>query len=211
MCDDPDWIKALRWIGVVLAISAGAAYYVFAYMPNTSGRFVEKTTSTPSSTTPTQGVTSITPRSTLELGASIGLPAPDFSLPVLDQPTTMRLTQFTGKPVLLYFWASWCLPCRLESPYLEKTYRAKKESGFTILAVNLTSQDSLEDVRAFVKEFGLTFPILLDKTDSISQLYRVRGLPTSFFIKPNGLIQRIFIGGMSDEQIDKFVAEILAP
>ena len=103
------------------------------------------------------------------------------------------------------------MPCRLESPYLEKAYRAKKESGFTILAVNITSQDSLQDVRAFVKEFGLTFPILLDKTDSISQLYLVRGLPTSFFINPDGIIQRIFIGGMSNEQIEDFVGEILAP
>jgi len=211
MYEDSDWLKMLRWSGVVLAIILGAAYYVFAYTPNTSGRSVEKTASNSFSVTPTEGVTSITPRSTLILGAGIGLPAPDFSLPVLDQPETIRLAQFKGKPLLVYFWASWCVPCRLESPYLEKAYRAKKESGFTILAVNITSQDSLQDVRAFVKEFGLTFPILLDKTDSVSQLYLVRGLPTSFFIKPDGLIQRIFIGGMSNEQIEDFVAEILAP
>jgi peroxiredoxin len=98
-----------------------------------------------------------------------------------------------------------------DDPDLEKTYRAKKESGLAILAVNTTSQDSLQDVRAFVKEFGLTFPILLDQTDAVSQLYLVRGLPTSFFIQADGVIQRIFIGGMSDGQIEDFVAEILAP
>lgn len=206
MYEDPDGLKVLRWIGVVLAIILGVAYYVFAYIPNTSGRSVE----TSSSATPTQGVASISPRSTLVLGAGNLVPAPDFSLPVLDQPEPIRLSQFKGKPLLLYFWASWCVPCRLESPYLEKTYRAKKESGFTILAVNITSQDSLQDVRAFVKEFGLTFPILLDETDSVSQLYRVRGLPTSIFIKPDGVIQRIFIGGMSNEQIEDFAAEILS-
>lgn len=211
MYEDPDGLKALRWIGVVLAIILGAAYYVFAYTPNTSGRSVEKTASTPSPTTPTQGVTSIIPRSSLVLGVGIGMLAPDFSLPLLDKAETIRLAQFKGKAVLLYFWASWCVPCRLESPYLEKAYSVKKESEFTILAVNITSQDSLQDVRAFVKEFGLTFPILLDETDLVSQLYRVRGLPTSFFIKPDGLIQRIFIGGMSDGQIEEFVAEILAP
>lgn len=211
MYEDPDRLKMLRWIGVVLAIILGVAYYVFAYIPNTSGRSVEKTGSPSSSVTPTQGVASIAPRSTLVLGAGMELLAPDFSLPVLDQPETIRLSQFKGKPVLLYFWASWCVPCRLESPDLEKTYRTKKESGFTILAVNITSQDSLQDVRAFVKEFGLTFPILLDETDSVSQLYRVRGLPTSIFIKPDGLIQRTFIGGMSNEQIEDFVTEILTP
>jgi peroxiredoxin len=211
MYEDSDWLKVLRWSGVVLAIILGTAYYIFAYTPNTSSRSVEKTASASSSATSTQGVTSIIPRSTLVLGVGIGMPAPDFSLPVLDKPETIRLSQFKGKPLLLYFWASWCLPCRLESPYFEKTYRAKKESGFTILAVNTTSQDSLQDVRAFVKEFDLTFPILLDQTDSVSQFYQVRGLPTSFFIKPNGLIQRIFIGGMSDEQIEEFTAEILTP
>jgi len=215
MYDDSNGLKSLRWIGVVLAIIAAVVYYLFAYYPNTSAQAVEnkekKVALTSPPTTPTQGVTSIVPRSTLVLGASIEMPAPDFSLPVLDQPTTIRLSQFKGRPVLLYFWASWCVPCRLESPYLEKTYRAKKESGFTILAVNTTSQDSLQDVRAFVKEFGLTFPILLDETDSVSQLYRVRGLPTSFFIKPDRLIQKIFIGGMSNGQIEDFVAEILVP
>jgi len=211
MYDDPDWLKVIRWIGVPLAIIAAVTYYVFAYKPNTLDRSIEGKESalTSSPVTLAQGITPITPRSTLVLGAGIGMSAPDFSLPVLDQPETMSLSQFKGKSVLLYFWASWCVPCRLESPLLEKAYRAKRENGFTILAVNTTSQDSLQDVRAFIKEFGLTFPVLLDKTDSISQLYRVRGLPTSFFIKPDGLIQKIFIGGMTNEQIQDFVEEIL--
>ena len=183
----------------MLAIILGAAYYVFAYTPNTSGRSIEKTASNSFSVTPTQGVTSIIPRSSLTRRGHWVARA-GFFTPVLDQPTTIRLSQFKGKPLLVYFWASWCVPCRLESLIWRKptalkgkwVYNSRCQYHFTRL---------LQDVRAFVKEFGLTFPILLDKTDSISQLYLVRGLPTSFFINRMGSFKEFLLAGCQTSRL----------
>jgi len=138
-----------------------------------------------------------------------GAPAPDFALKTLDG-SEVSLSQFRGQPVLINFWASWCPPCRLEMPDLVRAYEAHKAEGFVVLGVNLTFQDSLPDVQAFVDEFQMTFPVLLDEQGDVTEnLYRLRGLPLSVFVNPDGIIARVQIGAMTGEQIDQFVAEIL--
>jgi len=112
--------------------------------------------------------------------------------------------------VLINFWASWCPPCRLEMPDLVRAYEAHKAEGFVVLGVNLTFQDSLPDVQAFVDEFQMTFPVLLDEQGDVTEnLYRLRGLPLSVFVNPDGIIARVQIGAMTRTQIDEFVGEIL--
>jgi len=119
-------------------------------------------------------------------------------------------TQFRGQPVLINFWASWCPPCRLEMPDLVRVYEAHKAEGFVILGINLTFQDALPDIQAFVQEFGMTFPVLLDEKGEVTQrLYRLQGLPLSVFVNRDGDIARIQIGAMTGAQIDEFVREIL--
>ena len=138
-----------------------------------------------------------------------GAPAPDFTLKTLDGGEA-SLAQFRGQPVLINFWASWCPPCRLEMPDLVRAYEAHKAEGFVLLGINLTFQDSLPDVRAFVQEFHMTFPVLLDEKGEVTQsLYRLMGLPLSVFVNREGIIVRVQIGAMTGEQIDQFVAEIL--
>ena len=138
-----------------------------------------------------------------------GAPAPDFTLKTLDGGEA-SLSQFRGQPVLINFWASWCPPCRLEMPDLVRAYEAHKAEGFVILGINLTFQDSLPDARAFVNEFSMTFPVLLDETGEVTQfLYRLPGLPLSVFVKRDGIIARVHIGALTGEQVDQFVAEIL--
>jgi hypothetical protein len=79
-----------------------------------------------------------------------------------------------------------------------------------VLAVDLTDQDSIDDVRAFVEEFDMTFPVLLDETGAVyNELYRLLGLPMSVFVDREGRIERIYIGLMTADQIDTFVSEIL--
>jgi peroxiredoxin len=137
-----------------------------------------------------------------------GAPAPDFSLKTLDgQQAT--LSQLKGHPVLINFWASWCPPCRLEMPDLVKAYAAHKAEGFVLLGLNATALDSLPDVTAFVKEFGMTFPVLLDPDGSVEALYRLRGLPLSVFVDRQGIISRLNIGAMSADQIEQYIGEIL--
>jgi peroxiredoxin len=129
-----------------------------------------------------------------------GFLAPDFTAQSLDGEIT-TLSSFKGKPVLVNLWASWCLPCRTEMPALERVYQDFQDQGFTILAVNATSQDNLSEVNAFVKEYGLSIPILLDESGDITSLYQISAFPTSFFISADGVIQDVVVGGPMSEAL----------
>ena len=138
-----------------------------------------------------------------------GAPAPDFTLQTLDGGK-VTLSEYRGQPVLINFWASWCVPCRVETPELVRVYETYKTEGLVVLGVNLTSQDSLSEVQAFVQEFKMTYPVLLDDTGKVSEgLYRVRGIPLSTFVNRAGLITRLKLGAMTRAQIDEYVGEIL--
>ena len=139
----------------------------------------------------------------------IGEQAPGFSLKTLDGGR-MSLADFKGQPVLINFWASWCVPCRLETPELIRAYRAHQSEGLVILGVNLTSEDAMPDITSFVAEFGVPYPVLLDETGEVSQTYRMRGLPTSVFVDPEGVITEVYIGGMTHETIEQLLESILS-
>jgi peroxiredoxin/Cu/Ag efflux protein CusF len=110
--------------------------------------------------------------------------APDFTLPTLSGGT-IRLADFRGKVVLLNFWATWCVPCRMEMPALEALYQRHKDAGLAVLAINLDTL-STAGVEAFVQEVMVTFPVALDPSWSIARGYRVLGLPTTYLIDRAG-------------------------
>lgn len=145
----------------------------------------------------------------LQSAMAAGKLAPDFTLRNLaGEP--VKLSNLRGRPVLINFWASWCAPCRLEMPELVRAYATHQAQGFVILAVNPTVEDALPDVKAFVNEFNMTFPVLLDETGEVTnQLYRLRGLPTSVFVNRTGRITHIQLGAMTNQQLTAFVSEIL--
>jgi cytochrome c biogenesis protein CcmG/thiol:disulfide interchange protein DsbE len=137
-----------------------------------------------------------------------GFLAPDFSLTTTNGET-IALSDLRGQAVLLNFWASWCTPCRAEMPAMERTFQEKKSQGYTVLAVNSTSQDNPNDAVNFASEQNLTFPILLDNQGAVSKLYQVRALPTSFFIDRQGVIQEVVVGGpMSEALLNIFADKI---
>ena len=131
-----------------------------------------------------------------------GHPAPDFTLQTLDGES-VSLSDFRGQPVIVNFWASWCGPCRLEMPHLQETYATRTDEGVVVLGVNLTKRDpNLEAVAAFVDEFGVTFPVVLDKEGDVAVLYEVRGQPASVFIAPDGVIDTVFYGPVTKQFIE---------
>ena len=136
--------------------------------------------------------------------------AADFSLTTTDN-TVVRLSDYKGKVVFLNFWATWCPPCRMELPSMEKLYAKLKNQPFVILAVNVDESDP-ENVKTFAKSMNLTFPVLIDD-GNVSKLYNVNAIPTSFIIRKDGTIDTIVDGARPwDDQsyvdaFDKLLAQ----
>lgn len=123
----------------------------------------------------------------------VGSRAPDF--PAVDlatgQPATFE--RYRGQVVLLNVWATWCQPCRVEMPSMERLHRAFAGTDFRIVAVSIDKEEP-EVVEQFVKELGLTFDVLHDQTADIQRIYQTTGVPESFVIDRHGVIIKKVIG-----------------
>ena len=111
--------------------------------------------------------------------------AKDFTLKDITNKK-VNLKSFRGKVVMLNFWATWCTPCRMEMPSMEKLHQQFKDKGFVIISV--ASGDSREEVSSFMKEYRLTFPALLDNDYEVSDEYKVWAVPTTYFLNKKGEI-----------------------
>ena len=139
---------------------------------------------------------------------AVGDPAPDKTLPYLDQTGSGSLADYRGQWVLVNFWASWCEPCRDEAPALERFYRKHRAGGTTVLGINL--DDATRDAEAFVSEFGLTYPQLRDGDGRERRdAYGMTGFPESFLVDPEGKIALIRRGPVTSEYLDEFVDPIV--
>ncbi len=138
-----------------------------------------------------------------------GFLAPDFALKT-PAGEVIKLSDLRGQAVLVNLWATWCPPCRAEMQSIEKMYREYKDQGFVVLAVNMTRQDDASAVTPFVEKLGLTFPILLDERAEVERAYQLHSLPSSFFIRRDGVINEVVIGGpMSEALLRTRIEEIL--
>jgi len=122
------------------------------------------------------------------------LSAPAFDLPGF-KTSSIRLSDYKGKLVLLNFWASFCAPCRKEMPALERLSQQYHESGFVVLAIS-ADRDNLKQVEQYIKDGGYSFPVLLDTEGEVRRNYEVRALPTSYLIGRDGR----FIGRIVGER-----------
>jgi len=143
-----------------------------------------------------------------ERALKAGEVAPDFTLSDLEGHP-VALSDFQGHPIVLNFWATGCPPCREEMPALQAIYERYRDDGLVVLAVNvLIFERGKGAVLAFVREYELTFPVLLDGEGDVMNLYGVRALPTTFFIDREGLIRERVVGGPMPED---FLEERLEP
>jgi len=126
----------------------------------------------------------------------VGAPAPDFELTSLDGET-VRLSQFRGQPVLLSIGASWCPDCRREIPLLQELH--EKHPELVVLMVD--SGEEQDVVQAFADEFGITFPVLLDRDEKVMELYQVFAIPTNYFLDADGIVRARMIEQVSAELI----------
>ena len=137
---------------------------------------------------------------------TVGMQAEDFRLTDLAGKE-QSLSQFRGKIVLVNFWATWCKPCTTEMPAMQIMYDKLRDKGFVVLAVNELEDDA--KVREHIKQYGHTFPVLMDRDNKVANQFGVFGLPVSVFIDQEGRVQEYIKGGLLTEQkIDETVTRI---
>ena len=134
----------------------------------------------------------------------IDAPAPDFSLKTISGDTA-TLSDYAGRVVLLNYWATWCLPCRAEMPLLQQ-YAGRFGDDLVVLAIN--NGEPADEVEAFIRELDLTLPVLLDPEEAVTQLYRIRGFPTTLFIDRDGKIRYQHIGILNEDQLDGYLSDL---
>jgi peroxiredoxin len=136
----------------------------------------------------------------------VGKPAADFRLPALNG-NLVSLSELRGQVVLVNFWATWCAPCRVEMPEIVRAYERYKSRGFTVLAVNV--EDDWPEAAEFAQQYGLPFPVLLDKEGRLSRAWRLRGLPSTIFIDRSGTVAVVHLGPLTAEMIDQRLKSLL--
>lgn len=144
----------------------------------------------------------------LETAAKPGFLAPSFELAGWDG-NVYRVGGPRDKPLLLNFWASWCGPCHMEAPDLQALH-AKYEGKIDLYGVNVTTLDTRTGIRAFIDEYGITFPIPLDETGEVSaKLYGVTGYPASFLIDRDGVVVDAVFGLINRETLSRQIDRLL--
>lgn len=138
-------------------------------------------------------------------GLETGNKAPDFQLQTFTGEE-LSLSDLYGKKVVLNFWASWCPPCKAEMPHMQNFYVRNQDQNVEILGVNMTTAEKNEmDIGMFIKDYGLTFPIVLDSKGDVSILYQAISIPTTYFIDSVGYIQHKVMGPMDQEMLEELV------
>jgi cytochrome c-type biogenesis protein len=112
---------------------------------------------------------------------------------------TVSLSDFRGEVVLLNVWATWCTPCRWETPFLQTLHEAHAPRGLTLLGLSVDAAGAREQVRSFTEEEGVGYRILLDPEQSVMDAYGVLGLPATFLIDREGNIRFLRYGPVSED------------
>ena len=134
-------------------------------------------------------------------------PAPDFVLTSFDGQR-IQLSDYRGQVVVLNFWATWCPPCRVEAPVLQRAAERLESAGVTILGIDVW--DDQAAAIEFLNEMGVTYLNAEDATRLIPVEFGVTGLPETFVIDRQGVLVRRWVGPLTDDELDELLAPVLA-
>lgn len=135
-----------------------------------------------------------------------GGPAPDFSLPLHDG-STFTLSDHRGQWVVVNFWGSWCMACRIEAPELQQVWTKYRDHGVMVVGVGF--RDAPDRALGFIDEFELSFPNGHDDSLTVTRQFGITGAPETYVIDPEGVIRAISIGQFTDGWLDFTMAELL--
>lgn len=133
-------------------------------------------------------------------------PAPDFTLPLFEGGE-ITLSDLKGQVVVVNFWASWCVPCRDEAPFLEQAWRTYRDQG--VMFVGIDYLDTDKEAQAFLDEFGVSYPNGPDIGTRIAEQYHLTGVPETFFITKDGRVGDMEIGPLTQERLIQAIENLL--
>ena len=131
-------------------------------------------------------------------------PAPDFTLKTLNGPN-LRLEEYRGQVVLINFWASWCGPCRQEMPILDRLHQRYEDAGFAVLGVNVEGE--VAPAKKIVDKSKVTFPVLIDAGQHVSELYDLEAMPSTVVVDRDGVVRYVHRGYKPGDE-EKYVAVV---
>jgi len=159
----------------------------------------------PTQTIPPMATFTKPPRIT---GASVGNYAPNFTLKNVSNGNNVSLSSYSGRPVMIVFWAVWCTYCEKELPALNNIYKKYKDQGFVILSINVGDKES--KVKKYRSSHSMSYPVLLDPKKSTTSSYRVSGIPVHYFINADGKIVSVSSGMINESTLERIVQSLIA-
>ena len=138
--------------------------------------------------------------------AILGTPAPAFEITGFTG-NTINLEKHKGKPIVINFWASWCMPCQKEAEDLENVYKFFKNRQ--VQFIGIASDDKEVDARKFIEEYKITYPNGMDENKDVSKKYSVLTLPITFIIDRDGKIAFKKIGKIDEDRLKKEIRKVL--
>lgn len=141
---------------------------------------------------------------------TVGRPAPAFSLPALDGSGPIALESYRGRTVILNFWASWCVPCKVENPTLIRVWERYRAAPDFVM-IGIVYQDTVEAAREYTARLGNTWPSVVDADGRTAIAYGVFGIPETYFIRPDGVIAGRHIGAIDEQTLVNGIEAIRGP
>jgi cytochrome c biogenesis protein CcmG/thiol:disulfide interchange protein DsbE len=143
-------------------------------------------------------------------GGGPGGDAPDFTVPFVanaEGKPRFHLAEYRGHPVLLDFWATWCGPCKAQSPVVNRIAARYKDRGLVVVGINTSDEEGV--AAGYAQGHGLTFPMAYDDRNAAARAFGVENLPTMILVSKEGKLMAVRTGMTSDDEIDRLVRSAL--